>query len=146
MDKKVFFSQNGVTVSKTHLTVLGQPVEIEHIFAISCKKLLPDYGLALLSLLVGILLIADEGELFAFGGCLILSGVIAGVAARPRYAIILTTDAGEVNALTSTDKPHVDRVIQAINISMGGNSQIEIHDECLDADSGFPPVTPPAMQ
>lgn len=146
MDKKAFFSQEGVTVSQTRFVVLDKVYEIKRISTLTCKKSSPDFSLAILHLFIGVLLILNEDDLFALGGCFVLLGIIFSVAARPRYSIILSLPEGEVTALTSTDQQHVDRIIQAIHVYSAESSPVEIHDECVaDSDPDLPSFTPPAI-
>ncbi len=147
MDKKVFFSQYGVTVSKTRFIVRGQLYEINKISFLTYQRLKPNRWFAMACMAIGVLLVLDEGDLFAFGGCLILLGIVAWVAAKPKYAVMLTMPEGEVRALVSTDLPHVERVIQALNTSRG------MHDtqgaepvRPADKSNHFNPLTPPAME
>lgn len=146
MDKKVFFNQDGVTVSKTRFIVRGQLYEINKISLLTYKKLKPKRWFAMICLSIGMLLVLDEGDFFAFGGCFILLGIVAWVATKPRYAIILKMPEGEVSALVSTDQPHVERVIQALDASRGmmhaeSTEQVKIVDT-----AEFPSLTPPAME
>jgi hypothetical protein len=147
MDKKVFFSQDGVTVSKTRFIVRGQLYEINKITLLTYKKLKPNRWFAMICISLGMLLVLDEGDLFAFGGCFILLGIIAWVASKARYAIILKMPEGEVQALISTDQPHIERVIQALNASRGmSHLETAAPAKKMDSDSDFPSFTPPAME
>ena len=147
MDKKVFFNQDGVTISKTRFIVRGQLYEINKISFLAYQRLKPKRWFAMACMAIGMLLVLDEGDLFAFGGCLILLGIVAWVAAKPKYAVILTLPEGEVQALVSTDLPHVERVIQALNTSRGMNNP-ESTEPASTADTGkeFAALPPPAME
>lgn len=125
MDKKVFFNQNGVTVSKTRFIVRGQLYEIKNISSMSYVEVPPTHRLSILSFLTGALLVLDEGDLFAVGGCLILVGIILFFAAKPTYVLSVRMPDGEKEALISSDKEHVERVIQAINASIGSTKRLE---------------------
>ena len=135
MDKKVFFNQDGVTVSKTRFIVHGQLYEINKISALRYKKLLPNLLPAILCFSAGLLLASQEDQWFAFGGCFILLGIIVGFAAKPRHAIILDMPAGTTKALVSTDKPHVERVIQAIYASMGKPMDVKMMEQASAENS-----------
>lgn len=147
MDKKVFFNQDGVTISKTRFIVRGQLYEINKISFLTYQRLKPKRWFAMACMVIGMLLVLDEGDLFAFGGCLILLGIVAWVSAKPKYAVMLTLPEGEVQALVSTDLPHVERVIQALNTSRGMHYP-ENTEAVSTADTGkeFAALPPPAME
>lgn len=146
MDKKVFFNQDGVTVSKTRFIVRGQLYEINKISLLTYKKLKPKRWFAMICISIGMLLVLDEGDFFAFGGCLILLGIVAWVATKPRYAVILKMPEGEVQALVSTDQPHVERVIQALDASRG-MMHAESTEQVKTVDTAeFPSLTPSAIE
>lgn len=72
----------------------------------------------------------DEGVLFALGGCLILGGIITALTAQPRHVAVLVMRDGQrqaviSQAVTSSDKTHVDRVINAIQSSMSNTQHME---------------------
>lgn len=147
MDKKIFFNQDGVTVSKTRFIVRGQLYEINKISLLTYKKLKSNRWFAMICLSIGVLFVLDEGDLFAFGGCFLLLGIVAWVAAKPRYAVIVKMPEGEVRALVSTDQSHVERVIQALNASrqMSHLEPFELA-KTATSDTEFPSLSPPAMQ
>lgn len=147
MDQKVFFSQDGVTVSKSRFIVRGECYEINHISLLTYKKLKPNRWVAMVCLAIGMLLVLDEGDFFAFGGCFILLGIVAWVATKPRYAIILKMPEGEIQALVSSDQLHVERVTQALNASRGMNHLD--HNEPLNTvekNPDFPSLSPTAIE
>lgn len=147
MDKKVFFNQDGVTVSKTRFIVHGQLYEINKISLLTYKKLKPKRWFAMICIAIGMLLVLDEGDFFAFGGCFILLGIVAWVATKPRYAVILKMPEGEVQALVSSDQPHVERVIQALDASRGMSHTESIEQaKTAGTDKEFASLTPPAME
>jgi hypothetical protein len=147
MDQKVFFSQDGVTVSKARFIVRSELYEINQISLLTYKKLKPNRWVAMVCLAIGMLLVLDEGDFFAFGGCFILLGIVAWVATKPRYAIILKMPEGEVQALVSTDQAHVERVAQALNASRGMNHTENTESaQRAETDPDFSSLSPPAIE
>jgi hypothetical protein len=144
---KGFFNQYGVTASKTRFIVRGQLYEINKISFLSYQRLKPNRWFAMACMAIGVLLVLDEGDLFAFSGCLILLGIVASAAAKPQYAVMLTMPEGEVQALVSTELPHVEKVIQALNTSRGMHSTESV-EPVITPDKGnhFNPLTPPVME
>lgn len=147
MDKKVFFTQDGVTVSKTRFIVRGQLYEISKVSFLTYQRLKPNRWFAMVCLSIGLLLVLDEGDLFALGGCLILAGIVSWVAAKPKYAVMLTMPEGDIQALVSTDQSHVERVIQALNASRGMHDAESAEPvRTADPDKDFSSLAPPAME
>lgn len=125
---KVFFNESGVTVSSTHLRVHGKNYELKKISSVSYKNLSPNYSFSVFCLLLGLLLALDEGVLFALGGCLILGGIIAALTAQSKHVAVLVMPEGQRHAIISSDKTHVDRVINAIQTSMRNRQYMKAPD------------------
>lgn len=122
---KTIFNEGGVTVSSSQLSAAGQTYEIKKISLVGYKKVPPNFSYCVFCLLLGILLALDEGVLFAFGGCFILVGIIAALVAQPKHVVVLDMPEGQVDAVTSSDKAYVDRVIEAVQASMGSTYPVE---------------------
>lgn len=105
-------------VSGFGLIVNGRLYEISKISSLTYKKLSPNYSYSVFCLLLGLALIIDEGKLFAFGGCFVFTGILTLFLAKPRHVVVLTLPEGHKDVVMSTDKAHIDRVIQALEASM----------------------------
>lgn len=128
---KIFFNESGVTISSAHLTVHGQKYDIKNISSVGYKKLPPNYSLCVFCFLLGVLLAVDEGILFAFGGCLILGGLIAALTAQAKHVVVIAMPERRLDAVISANKAFVDRVIEALQASMGNRGSTH-HIEAID--------------
>jgi hypothetical protein len=121
MDEKIFFNQGGISVSSQQFVVNSQTYPIQNIQSTEFRLLEPQRNLAGFFMLIGLLLLLDEGTLFVVGGFSIIIGIVIWVSAVTKYAVILFTADEEHQVLTSNDNLLIEKVIQALDTAMASN-------------------------
>jgi len=111
-----------VRVPNARLAVAQTVYAMANVTSVSTRK---HYGLAPLALIVGVVLVVvalstaagpERGDLGFPGALLLLIGALR--TARPKYHLRISTSAGEVSALSSKEKEHIERVAHAIQEAM----------------------------
>ncbi|SDK35244.1 hypothetical protein SAMN05192566_1018 [Methylophilus rhizosphaerae] len=118
MDEKIFFDQVGVRVTRDSVVVKGQTYPVATITSVSFREIEPKRWLSFLCLTVGLILLLEEGTLFAVGGILSIFAIVSGLTAKLKYAVVMTTGAGEKQVITSEDSAYIQQVIHAIDAAM----------------------------
>lgn len=118
MDRKVFFSDGGVIISDSRFIASGYIYSIRDLAAVRLGVVEPPWWLAFLSLGLGLVLSLTEGPLFVVGGFLIALGIMVGLFAKTRYAVILKTTTGEHHVLLDRDRDYILQVVNAVEAAM----------------------------
>ncbi|MGQ3170433.1 MAG: DUF6232 family protein [Methylophilus sp.] len=118
MNKDVYFCQNGVSVSSSHLTVNGKTYPLKSIIFSRVAASNTWRGLSIISILLGLLLMADEGPLFVVGGVLFFAGVLTWINSNAAYSLLITWSDGESPVLVTNDKLFMEKVIGALDAAM----------------------------
>lgn len=112
MQEQTFLNEHGVTVTNARFVVASQTYAIAGITSVKSYYQGPNHFVSLIILMFGVF------------GCLYnlflgLLGVGLGVfvwrTEKPTFQILLSTSGGEVKALVSYDKQHIDKVVLALN-------------------------------
>lgn len=125
MDAKIFFNQEGVVVSNSRFTANGQTYAIQDIDTVELRIIKPRFDYAILYLLIGFLLLSEEGTLFAVGGLSILLGIVAAVSAKRMYAVVLHNPDAHIQAFMHADSFFAEKVIHALDAAKVGRTDTE---------------------
>lgn len=115
MDQKTFFHQAGVSINTSRFIVNGQIIPIADIASAQLHVIKPKHGLDVLFMLVGLLLLLDEGSLFVVGGLLCLIGILLWLSAKESYAILLVIASDQRQVMQSSDRLLITQVMQALD-------------------------------
>jgi len=118
MEEKEFFSSEDVYVSLTRFVAFGQTYAMSGVTSVGAKEVAPDHSGTTLAMILGAVCILVG---LAFPVFLFAAFVIIGIAIYLRnsksadYYVMLTTSAGQVQAVRSKDKEYISSVVQALN-------------------------------
>jgi hypothetical protein len=110
--EKVFFQDGFVTVTNTHFTVPGRVFAMSDVRGVRAEQagsktpwptLLYVFGLA-----------AFFARLYRMGLLLFMAGAVVTFFARPKFAVVLDTLSGEVQAFTSRDRDYIVQIVDAV--------------------------------
>lgn len=147
MDGKIYFSQDGIRVTKKEFIVKGEIYPIDKIDSISFRELEPRRWLSLLCLMAGLILLLQEDRLFAVGGLLLTVGLLLSICAKQKFAIVLRLPQGEKKALVGDDSEYLEQIIKALNAAIGSRTESKvILSSDLDDASDYPSRIPPSLE
>ncbi|KQT36310.1 DUF6232 family protein [Methylophilus sp. Leaf414] len=118
MAETVFFSLEGIKVSDTQFIADGQTYAIDTVTAVQHGLIEPKRTFSTICVLSGSFLMIFEDIFMFVGGFSIALGLVAWFTAQTLYAVVIHTEEGEKQALTSTNSTDVDRVIRALNTAI----------------------------
>lgn len=150
MNKKVFFQQENISVTERALTVNNQTYDMHAIHAARLQVIKPKRELAILWIFVGLLLLLEEGALFAIGGLSVIVGVLTWVTKTQQYAVIIQTQAAEHEVFTSSDRVTAEKVIHALDAARvrrfdpRPQAQQPLVAQPIASDEDLPTLTPSA--
>lgn len=129
-EEQVYFSDDRVTITKTHATIDGKTYTVSDISSAQMAKRPPARNLPITLIAIGFVsgLAASSGESgFLYGSIAVtflVLGVLLFVSQRDRYAVQITLASGKVDALLSRDQEYVRRIVDALNQAITGRSQV----------------------
>ncbi|MFD0914662.1 DUF6232 family protein [Methylophilus luteus] len=118
MEESIYFSQKGISVSNTRFIVNGTHIAIKNVTTVESKTLKPRLTFARVCLLGGLALLFGNGNLPYIG---LLSMVYAGMAwllTTPKYAVVIHTVAGDIQAFIGENILDVENVLTALNVAI----------------------------
>jgi hypothetical protein len=123
MNNFKYYNRNGVRVSAFELIIHENSYPLESIVAYKSvdSNTLPRLGI--LFMLIGALLIIDEGDLFIIGGILFFIGLLTRFSMDPAYSLVLTTSYSEKPVLTTTSLRDIELLIEALNHATQDNKK-----------------------
>jgi hypothetical protein len=130
--EKIFYDDGYVTITSSRAMFGGTTYAIATVTSVDRRKKVPDVGGYVAILLFGIVLVITAFPVYAeggssrqlaailaiFGAILILVPILAVRKMKTRYAVFLTTSAGETQAYVSTNMEEIEQVIDAINAAI----------------------------
>lgn len=123
MKQSKHFNHNGVQISRAGLVIHGKVYPMENIKSFRLAESNTQSSIGVLFMLIGLLLLVEEGEFFVFGGFLMFAGVLLRFAHDPAYSLLITTSEGEKAVLTSRDTLYMNKIIKALEISISEHWQ-----------------------
>lgn len=122
MNNFKYYNRNGVRVSAFELIIHEKSYPLESIVAYRSadSNTLPRLGI--LFMLIGALLIIDEGDLFIFGGISFFVGPLIRFSIDPAYSLILTTSESEKSVLTTSSLKDIELISEALNKAIQDNN------------------------
>jgi hypothetical protein len=115
------YKGHGIKLSSFELIIDNERYPLEQIvsFELIETNKLPTLGI--LFILIGALLLLDEGDQFVMGGILFFSGLLLRIIFDSSYTLRLTTSNGNITALQSTLRREILDVITALDQAMAEN-------------------------
>jgi Family of unknown function (DUF6232) len=116
MEEKFFFNSSNVSVSNARFMVRGQTYAMNGVTSVKQTVAHPSrVGPIVLGLIS--LLVAFVGSL-VFGILGLILAVVWWINQKSIWYVILSSSSGETRALSSSDRGHIDGVIEALNQSI----------------------------
>lgn len=150
MNKKVFLQQKNISVTESLLTINHQTYDIRAMHSARLQVQKPKHELAILWIFIGLLLLLDEGPLFAIGGLSVIVGLVTWIAKNPQYVITIHTPTTEHSVFTTSDKVTAEKVIHALDaarvsrIDPRAQAQHRMIAQPIESDDDLPTLTPSA--
>ena len=130
----VTYQDDRVVVTNTRVVIDSKTFAMANVTSVEATTVPPNTSLSCFVVFVGILMalggtlpglfLWQESSRLAIailvigllaGGGVFLGGVYMAFKAKPSYAISMVTAAGEIKALVSKDKAHIEAIVRAIN-------------------------------
>lgn len=151
MNEKIHFTQQAVTITQSEFIVKDRVYPIDKIEAISFRELEPRRWLSLLCLMSGLVLAVQEDRLFALGGLLLTVGVVLGLCAKYKFAIVLRMPQGERKALVSEDSAYIEQIVNVLQAAVHDRAKsrpLQAHKiiDTPDDHAHYPAKNPPALE
>lgn len=142
MNEELYYNQNGVSLSLTQLAVNGKSYTLDNITSTRILETNTWRGFALLSMLLGFLVLIDEGSLFVFGGFLVFAGLLLWHNIGSGYSLFIQTPSGEESVLITRDKLHLESLMLALDIALADN-RARLYKQSHPFDTSLPPPDAP---
>lgn len=115
----VYFEEGGVTVTNARAVMGGKTFAMVNITSVAMHEKPPNQLWAILFLLSGILgtllFFAEQYVCGGFGLFLIVIAILMFRSSKTSYSVAVGSAGGETQALTSTDKDLINRIVIAMN-------------------------------
>jgi hypothetical protein len=121
MNTILYFHQNEISVSSQQLVVSGKSYPLDKIQTIRFTATNIWRGFSILAMVLGFLLMVDEGTLFVIGGVLFIGGILTLLNTKPSYLLWISTHEGESPVLKTKDKFLLHKVIEALDVALTEN-------------------------
>ena len=125
--ERVFFQSGDILVTNARFVVLSKTFAMQGVTSVQGVKRPVDYKAQFVLIMVGGLLTAAGFGVslwFLIIGLPILAiGILACIAVKASYAVILTAAGGEVTAYSSLDANYISKIVNALNESIISNSK-----------------------
>jgi hypothetical protein len=118
MEESIYFSYQGISVRNTRFIVNGQPIAIQNVKTVESKTLKPKLIFARVCLFGGLALLFGHGNLPYIGIFSMFYGAMLWLLATPRYAVVIHTVAGDVQAFIGENTLDVESVLTAFNVAI----------------------------
>ncbi len=110
MAEETFFSEAGITVTKTLLTTPVKSVSIANVASVSKWVDVPKKTLPIVLIVVGVLTIA----LFGIGLIPLAIGIVMLIVNKKSFGVHLESSGASSTAFSSKDEALVDRIVKAV--------------------------------
>jgi hypothetical protein len=120
-EEQAYFSDDKVTITKTHATIDGKTYTVSDINSVRVAKRPPSRNLPITLIAIGFMsgLAAFSGESgFVYGSIAVMFlilGVLLFVSQHDRYAVQINLTSGKEDALLSRDREYVQRIVDTLN-------------------------------
>jgi energy-converting hydrogenase Eha subunit C len=118
MEESIYFSHQGISVSNTRFIVNGTPIAIKNVTTVESKTLEPKLTFAKVCLLGGLALLFGNGNLPYIGFFSMVYGAMVWLLATPKYAVVIHTVAGDIQAFIGENLLDVENVLTALNVAI----------------------------
>jgi hypothetical protein len=118
MEESIYFSHHGISVSNSRFVVNGKPIPIRHVTTVESKKLSPNLSMAKVCLIGGLALQFGNGNSPLVGLFSLFYGALMWLLATPRYAVVIHTLAGNIQAVIGDNILDVENVLTALNVAL----------------------------
>jgi energy-converting hydrogenase Eha subunit C len=118
MEESIYFSHQGISVSNTRFIVNGTPIAIKNVTTVESKTLEPKLTFARVCLLGGLALLFGNGNLPYIGFFSMVYGGMVWLLATPKYAVVIHTVAGDIQAFIGENILDVENVLTALNVAI----------------------------
>jgi len=115
MAEQTFLQESGVTVTSSRFVVPAQTYAMSGVTSIKSLKQSPSRKGSLILIGLGIIFMLFGGKSIVGGLILAALGVLWWVLHKPKYAVVLSSASGEVEALSSKDAGFISRIVDALN-------------------------------
>lgn len=118
MEEKFFFNSNDVSVSNARFMVRGQTYVMNGVTSVKQAVAHPSRLGPVVLGLISLVFAFAGGEGLVFGVLGLILAVIWWINQKSIWYVILNSSSGEMKALSSADRGHIDGVIEALNQSI----------------------------
>ncbi|MGP1718199.1 MAG: DUF6232 family protein [Methylophilus sp.] len=118
MEESIYFSYQGISVSNTRFIVNGKAIAIKNVTTVESKTLKPPLNFARVCLFGGLALLFGNGNLPYIGLFSMVYGGMLWFLATPKYAVVIHTLAGDIQAFIGENILDVESVLTAFNVAI----------------------------
>lgn len=113
--EKVFYKDNNVTVTQSRFIADNKTYAMRNISTVAVSEVADKHLFERIMLFIGILLAIADGSTRIAGVLLIVGGLALMMFKKTKYAVRISTNAGEVNSMISNDKVYIQEIVNALN-------------------------------
>ena len=115
-NETAFLEANGLTVTNSRFVVNGQTYAMSNVTSVKQGVTPASKVGPIIMIIVGIMFMTGgEAGPLLIGLAFIAGGIAWWIKAKPTYSVMLSTSAGEAQALASKDRAYIESVISALN-------------------------------
>lgn len=122
MSEDTIYSDQEVSVSTSRVVVRGTTYALRNISSVKMTNTPAKTGCAIALIIFGLIwgfaILGSKGGVvgaIVIGGACVAGGIFWLRAAKADYHVTITSNAGEVKALTSKNKPYIEKIVDAVN-------------------------------
>ena len=122
MSEDTIYSDQEVSVSTSRVVVHGTTYALRNISSVKMTTTPAKTGCAIALIIFGVIwglaIFSSKGGAagaIVIGGAFIAGGIFWLRAAKADYHVTITSNAGEVRALTSKNKPYIEKIVDSVN-------------------------------
>lgn len=127
MDELYIFEEADIRITRTQVHVEDHVFMTDTIHAVDLKEVKPKRQFSIVSILVGAMMLMDDGALFAVGCVAVSLGILSILASRNRYSVTLMEPHRLVHVLLTHDRLLAYRVFEAISLVVPREAELTIH-------------------
>lgn len=118
MQESIYFNHHGISISGSRFIVNGKAIPINNVTTVESKTLKPKLTFARVCLFGGLALLFGNGNLPIVGILSMLYGALLWFLSTPKYAVVIHTVAGDIQAFIGGNFLDVERVLTALNVAI----------------------------
>lgn len=115
--EKIFYNDEDVTITQSRYVTNTKTYAMRNISSVAIFEVSQNYSLQIILLLLGLVMLVVE-DVRIIATIIIAISIYWIIKTKGKYAVRISTNAGETNSIVHTDKIYVKKVVNALNEAM----------------------------